>query len=474
VEENQNPNIPSPVSETPNPTPSVIPDSSTPVVLSAAKNLNQLSPKNPAGKFSLKLIIGIIIFLLVVGSAAGFYIYKQQSLKTAKPTPISQKQAPLPTEALEGGTDDPTANWRTYNGNTLYDKPFTIKYPNTGWVLEGNKIYPEPGNDKGFYIALGAGGHGGLDSKEDRIFPAGKAIYFWSGNNNDKFVGGYATFDINNSAYIFAVSLPNNEDNEKLFNQMLKTFKPTNSASVDTLNWKTYNSDNGYSFKYPNTLTTKGAGENGSISFSDPTKKYLSDPYFTVSNIFGKKDCIDEIAASELSFQKAKVIKDVTLNNVPAKQIQGYSLITLADGDQSLFREIAIVHKKTTSGEGCFTLDYATKSIKEEIPIFDQILSTFKFTDLNNEFSQEDLMQIKQLLAIREKVAIDKIINLTKDSTSNSSYASGGYGIENTGGAKWFAKKINSQWTIVNTGNGLPTCAEISKYDLPKDFLPCY
>ncbi|MDO8270186.1 MAG: hypothetical protein Q7T54_05975 [Candidatus Levybacteria bacterium] len=98
MEENQNPTPP--VSEIPNPapTPPVIPD--------LIRDPESPNPTKPALKLSLKLVIGIILFLLIAGgaAAAGFYVYKQQSLKTAPkptPSPVVQKQTPLPTQTSQ-------------------------------------------------------------------------------------------------------------------------------------------------------------------------------------------------------------------------------------------------------------------------------------------------------------------------------------------------------------------------------------
>ena len=91
-QDNQTPTPPvSPVAQTQPQTPPV----QTPPVP------NPINPPvgGPKSKLPI-LIIGIILFLLIAGSAAGFYVFKQQSLKTAaKPTPapIVQKQTPTLT-----------------------------------------------------------------------------------------------------------------------------------------------------------------------------------------------------------------------------------------------------------------------------------------------------------------------------------------------------------------------------------------
>ena len=102
MEEDQNP----PVSEIPNPTPPVV--SETP------------SPIKPASKFSIKAIIGILIFLLLAGGTAAGYVYREPILKiVSKPTPT-----PIATQTSPTPTPDPTADWKTYQGDG-----FSFKYP---------------------------------------------------------------------------------------------------------------------------------------------------------------------------------------------------------------------------------------------------------------------------------------------------------------------------------------------------------
>ncbi len=76
-------------------------------------------------KFSLALIIGIVLFLLVAGGVVGFYVFKPQLMSLiSKPTPT-----PSPAEVLmkvSTPTPDPTANWETYT-NKYYG--ISLKYP---------------------------------------------------------------------------------------------------------------------------------------------------------------------------------------------------------------------------------------------------------------------------------------------------------------------------------------------------------
>lgn len=82
-----------------------------------------INPIKPAGKFSARVIIGIIIFLFLAGSAAAsFTVFRPQIMSMiSKPSPTPTIIQTLPTP-----TPDPTANWKTYTGDG-----FSIKYPET-------------------------------------------------------------------------------------------------------------------------------------------------------------------------------------------------------------------------------------------------------------------------------------------------------------------------------------------------------
>ncbi len=109
--------------------------------------------------------------------------------------------------------------------------------------------------------------------------------------------------------------------------------------------------------------------------------------------------------------------------------------------------------------------------------LLDQILSTFKFTDASQALSQKDIEEIKIAVAQKDGQPLNNE-HITFDSTNekyNGLYATGQVGpLNGGGGAKWFASRINNQWIIVWIGNGLPTCVEIAKYNLPEDFISCY
>ncbi|PJA90806.1 MAG: hypothetical protein CO136_00530 [Candidatus Levybacteria bacterium CG_4_9_14_3_um_filter_36_7] len=107
----------------------------------------QVQPTPPKKSKLLLVIIGIILFLLIAGSIAGFYIFKQQSSKTfAKPTPVPvvQKQIPNPTTTIES-----TANWKTYE-NTLYN--YSFSYPSNYKTGNGALDGPTNGTEKSLLV----------------------------------------------------------------------------------------------------------------------------------------------------------------------------------------------------------------------------------------------------------------------------------------------------------------------------------
>lgn len=111
--------------------------------------------------------------------------------------------------------------------------------------------------------------------------------------------------------------------------------------------------------------------------------------------------------------------------------------------------------------------------INSPIPTIDETASP----DENQSLSENDIKEIKNEVSQRDGIPIGEMIFSidNTNSKSGSGLASGNIGRTNeAGGGKWFAARINSQWKIVWTGNGLPECSDIAKYNLPKEFLNCY
>lgn len=109
-----------------------------------------------------------------------------------------------------------------------------------------------------------------------------------------------------------------------------------------------------------------------------------------------------------------------------------------------------------------------------------QILSTFKFTDTptssskTDNYSDQDVTEIKNGISQRDGIPIDEdVFSIDEYNNFSRDYLSGDIPSKE-GKRKWFATKIDGKWNVIWTGNDLPKCSDISKYNLPKDFLDCY
>lgn len=180
------------------------------------------------GSNNLLWVLLSLLLLTVVG-AGGYYLWTQKgrALEVSSPTP----------SVVSSQTPDPTANWKTYRGETIYSQDdstlFEIKYP-SHWLLKERMLYPfgEP-SDKSLatVVVLGAGGHGWAGEIEKKTFPAGEARYSWVKVDNS--IAAFASFDKNNHVYIIEIqNLPLNKEAEfkLLFDQMISTFKFLDSS----------------------------------------------------------------------------------------------------------------------------------------------------------------------------------------------------------------------------------------------------
>lgn len=122
-----------------------------------AQSLGQMPPSStPKPKFSLATIISIIIFLLVAGSAAGFYVFKPQIMSLVSrptPTPIAVEPSvtPSPTQvATSSSSLKSYAESTDTPGQMRYVSPqlgisflYMLKMDNytTAITEDGSKIY---------------------------------------------------------------------------------------------------------------------------------------------------------------------------------------------------------------------------------------------------------------------------------------------------------------------------------------------
>lgn len=141
----------------------------TPPVSPAAETLPVSHPEYPpdrkkGSKFSLVAIITIILFLLIAGSAAGFYAFKPQIMKLiSKPNPtptLVVRTTPFPTPTASNSADA-TANGKTYT-NPKYGYSINI-FPGFVHSLDQNIGGTVVSGDRdNFYKGTteGAGFHG--------------------------------------------------------------------------------------------------------------------------------------------------------------------------------------------------------------------------------------------------------------------------------------------------------------------------
>lgn len=91
----------------------------SPIVVSHDPTFNKPKSKRPI------FIIGIIIFIIIALSVVGFFVFRQQMVKTtAIPTPSTTTQKQPASAPI-----DPTSNWKTFKGNG-----YSFRYP-LDWKL---------------------------------------------------------------------------------------------------------------------------------------------------------------------------------------------------------------------------------------------------------------------------------------------------------------------------------------------------
>jgi len=261
--------------------------------------------------------------------------------------------------------------------------------------------------------------------------------------------------------------------------------KSESTSSADMSNWKTYENTIGrFSFQYPpnfkicseNQLTKYGGnrrGDVGMISILDcpasfhQTGSALLKPsqvYFVVAAELQNGKTLEQLinGNSHMASDNTKNALSLTVNGKQAYMLTApnafecYSnIFTL---NNNMFYNICFQTEETAPADTKFMID--------------QILSTFKFTDQNNTNTDSSVLSVVKDYAL--KGGFKKPI-ITTDFIKDTQ-ARGDLGDEGVpgSGAKWFVAKINGQWTVVWVGNGNPSCSEVSKYNLPKDFLNCY
>jgi hypothetical protein len=367
----------------------------------------------------VKLILTIPVIFIILGLILVIYSYSEIDKLTSTAGQISTTPEPTPTP-------DPTANWNIYSG-----EGFTFKYPEdweimdeyriaksiesektaTGDYTPGvmeinileqglvNKPINEALNDTylsqlsdktintkvGYYDAIRVEGYGGVAGS---VYNIGYAI---SKDPNTSLVLSAGTQDTDLHTIL-----------DQELNQILSSFKFTDTSearNVETSDWKTYSNDEfGYSIKYPNDMNTNCEANSNDCSFdrfvgpgrgpenfiwftaipSDPNERTGS--YYNGSEI----DALLNAKTSESINTNPKVpnvakyftlnrLDDLTLDGMKVKVFQNTSPWESKSGTI----ERRIIFSKNNY---IYTFGSYTESSDIPLSLFNQILTTFQFT----------------------------------------------------------------------------------------------
>lgn len=280
------------------------------------------------------LIIGIILFLLAAGIAAGFYVFKQQSSKTTvKPITTQTVQKPTPTP-------DPTSSWKTHEGDR-----FSIMYPPT-WNAKDSEF--SEGVES--WVAVNPCGYGkecpndplsfasievSVQPNTSKVTPKEyieKQKAQWGelfAHNYDVEVGP-SLFGRETAAghvdtaggpfyklrVIFdnsrIISIKCHECEKEFSNQILSTFKFTDPQQTNETSTQKLYTGNGFSFNYPSVYT--------------PTQKG-SEVYFKSESEFGSTILKSQGTPFIEPVNEGKVSVEKSLINMGDKQVNKYYVI---------------------------------------------------------------------------------------------------------------------------------------------------
>ncbi len=152
----------------------------------------------------------------------------------------------------------------------------------------------------------------------------------------------------------------------------------TNSSIIPTPNWKTYTNQEGrYTYSFPSDWKNTEPchtceGPQNSSTVNNPNSKY-PDGYLTVS-YYDSSYCLVEQKNFKSFNWKDRVEKQIILSGENGNLFQG--TLPIIDDLQYTSRYILISHNNT-----CYVIASWSYQNPNQEKIFDQILSTFKFTN---------------------------------------------------------------------------------------------
>lgn len=385
------------VSEVPNPTPSVTPDSSPPVILSSTGDPSPIDPK-PSKKFPLKLIIGIILFLLLAGGAAAGYVNKDRLIS------LVSKPTPSPTVILSetkdlSPTPTPTTDWRAVKTKFL-----DLKIPQGLHIINCNQkssVIVDWGDSDGEYCDFD-GEQLILISKYEKKYTSINEAVPESGPTNTTnlitTISNVKYFDVNGykaaswkrvtkptgvadiqyspervEVFILPdifISFDPKEDYR--IQQYLSTLNFTDTETIDTSNWKTY-SGNGFSFNIPKdwyeTKSTESSIAFGPMSTQGLGKDEKVDSYVSTFIWFEKIDSLNKADPVDYVQISDSIKLSATRSGISIDGVNGLDIHHV--GCQSGECRDVIFQK------GDFVYHFSEHNKRKEL---DYILNSFKFT----------------------------------------------------------------------------------------------
>ncbi len=220
---------------------------------------SQIPPKEPKAQNPWVLNGRLIVGLLAgIGILLAIVIYLFTAKPVNSPEVINDNQVKNQQQAAVG--QNPTADWKTYN-NTEFE--YEVKYPSDWSINEDN----QPNFST---VALGGNRlHIGASSKPvkesdvcDVSYPKKSIVNIGSQQNNWCLDGNpedrWVTFINNgNVGVVLYCWFPETQDNARVCNEALSTFKFT--AKNETAEWKTYkNEEYGFEFQTGEPVNSSG------------------------------------------------------------------------------------------------------------------------------------------------------------------------------------------------------------------------
>lgn len=327
---------------------------------------NQSQPLKKASKFSIKAIIGTIIFLLLAGGAAAGFIYREPIVTLV----LNQSSSPTPTltPPLSPAIPSlPGEDWMWYT-NDIYD--FAIKYPpdwniESPWGMQGEKVTfsskltnTENSNDLALVTLYKF-----LSSRLILNWQEVYSPFEYEASTKGEFTYILMAHSLDKS------TTPSAEIRELAVNtmrEMQSTLKLSDFEIFDVLNWGTYqNKEFGFSIKYPVTHIADSKDiENGNISIYIPPNIKSEGGIEFARLIIKPYEKLDEYELENSDFNKAKESKVFLLENRNSET--GNNVIT------------------QTFGNSKFYFNCYLYSDEKSITLCTKILSTFKFTEVLN------------------------------------------------------------------------------------------